>query len=57
MSVGSHTLKAATRLKSLSWVTMLVNAKRFAQGLGETAAAIDANYVRRADAELFWVDK
>ena len=41
----------------LAGVIGLLAAKRFAQGLQETAAAIDANYVRRADAELFWVDK
>lgn len=35
----------------------LLAAQRLSQGLEESAAAIDANYVRRADAELFWVDK
>ena len=27
---------------------------RWAQGLGTSPAAADANYVRRSDAELFW---
>jgi len=31
-----------------------IAALRFAQGLAEDPAAIDANYVRRSDAELFW---
>jgi tRNA threonylcarbamoyladenosine biosynthesis protein TsaB len=30
---------------------------RFQAGLGQDPAEIDANYVRRSDAELFWRDK
>jgi tRNA threonylcarbamoyladenosine biosynthesis protein TsaB len=30
---------------------------RWQRGLGQDAAEIDANYVRRSDAELFWKDK
>jgi hypothetical protein len=30
---------------------------RFQAGLGQDPADIDANYVRRSDAELFWRDK
>ena len=30
--------------------------ERVAQGLAQNPAAIDANYVRRSDAELFWKD-
>jgi tRNA threonylcarbamoyladenosine biosynthesis protein TsaB len=33
-----------------------IAAARFAAGLALDAAAIDANYVRRSDAELFWKD-
>ncbi len=31
-----------------------IAARRFRQGLAEDPAALDANYVRRSDAELFW---
>ena len=33
-----------------------IAAARFAAGLALDPAAIDANYVRRSDAELFWKD-
>jgi len=34
-----------------------IAASRFQAGLGQDPADIDANYVRRSDAELFWRDK
>ena len=34
-----------------------IAAARFAAGLAQDPAAIDANYVRRSDAELLWRDK
>jgi tRNA threonylcarbamoyladenosine biosynthesis protein TsaB len=34
-----------------------IAAVRFAQGLAEDPAVIDANYVRRSDAELLWKDR
>jgi tRNA threonylcarbamoyladenosine biosynthesis protein TsaB len=33
-----------------------IAASRFAAGLAQDPAAIDANYVRRSDAEVFWKD-
>jgi tRNA threonylcarbamoyladenosine biosynthesis protein TsaB len=33
-----------------------IAARRFRQGLVVDPAAVDANYVRRSDAELFWND-
>jgi hypothetical protein len=33
-----------------------IAAGRFAQGLAQDPAEIDANYVRRSDAELMWRD-
>lgn len=55
MDLPGHAVKAVGH--RLAGAIGLLAARRFAQGLQETAAAIDANYVRRADAELFWVDK
>jgi len=34
-----------------------IAAQRVAAGLAQSPSAIDANYVRRSDAELFWKDK
>jgi tRNA threonylcarbamoyladenosine biosynthesis protein TsaB len=34
-----------------------IAAQRFAAGLAQDPAEIDANYVRRSDAELFWKDR
>jgi hypothetical protein len=33
-----------------------ISAARFAAGLAQDPSEIDANYVRRSDAELFWKD-
>ncbi len=55
ISLPGHSVTAVGH--RLAGAIGLLAAKRFAQGLQQTAAAIDANYVRRADAELFWVDK
>jgi tRNA threonylcarbamoyladenosine biosynthesis protein TsaB len=34
-----------------------ISAARFEAGMGQDPAEIDANYVRRSDAELMWRDK
>jgi hypothetical protein len=33
-----------------------IAASRFAAGLSQDPSTIDANYVRRSDAEVFWKD-
>ncbi|HEY2845725.1 MAG TPA: tRNA (adenosine(37)-N6)-threonylcarbamoyltransferase complex dimerization subunit type 1 TsaB [Bryobacteraceae bacterium] len=43
--------------RELAGAIATIAAQRFADGLGQDPSAIDANYVRRSDAELFWRDK
>jgi tRNA threonylcarbamoyladenosine biosynthesis protein TsaB len=43
--------------KELAGAIAVIAAGRFTAGLGQDPADIDANYVRRSDAELFWRDK
>jgi tRNA threonylcarbamoyladenosine biosynthesis protein TsaB len=43
--------------KLLAGAIARIAAGRFAAGLGQDPAEIDANYVRRSDAELMWRDK
>jgi tRNA threonylcarbamoyladenosine biosynthesis protein TsaB len=43
--------------KMLAGAIARIAAKRFEAGLGQDPAEIDANYVRRSDAELMWRDK
>lgn len=43
--------------KQLAGAIATIAAARFREGLGRDPAEIDANYVRRSDAELFWRDK
>ena len=43
--------------KLLAGAIAMIAAKRFEAGLGQDPAEIDANYVRRSDAELMWRDK
>ncbi len=49
---------AASRVRdvprSLAAAIARIAAERFEAGLAEDPAALDANYVRRSDAELFW---
>lgn len=40
--------------RALAQAVGRIAADRYARGLAEDPAAIDANYVRRSDAELFW---
>jgi tRNA threonylcarbamoyladenosine biosynthesis protein TsaB len=42
--------------RALSGAVGLIAAGRFAEGLAQAPAEIDANYVRRSDAELLWKD-
>jgi tRNA threonylcarbamoyladenosine biosynthesis protein TsaB len=42
--------------RSLAGVVARIAARRFAAGLAKDPAEIDANYVRRSDAELLWKD-
>jgi tRNA threonylcarbamoyladenosine biosynthesis protein TsaB len=41
---------------SLAGAIAQITARRFSQGLAQDPAEIDANYVRRSDAELLWRD-
>ena len=43
--------------RALAGAIAHIAAGRFAAGLGQDPADIDANYVRRSDAELMWRDK
>lgn len=43
--------------RNLAGAVARIAAQRFAAGLGQDPAEIDANYVRRSDAELMWRDK
>jgi len=43
--------------KMLAGAIARIAEKRFEAGLGQDPAEIDANYVRRSDAELMWRDK
>ena len=43
--------------RELAGALAIIAAARFQAGLGQDPADIDANYVRRSDAELFWRDK
>jgi tRNA threonylcarbamoyladenosine biosynthesis protein TsaB len=43
--------------KRLAGAIACIAAKRFEAGMGQDPAEIDANYVRRSDAELMWRDK
>jgi tRNA threonylcarbamoyladenosine biosynthesis protein TsaB len=43
-----------TAPRALAGAIVLIAADRFAAGLAQDPAEIDANYVRRSDAELFW---
>jgi len=43
--------------RELAGAIAAIAAARFQAGLGQDPADIDANYVRRSDAELFWRDK
>ena len=53
---GSRFAEAALRQapRALAQAVGRIAADRYARGLAEDPAAIDANYVRRSDAELFW---
>jgi len=52
--VGNARVTKAPR--ALAGAIGKIAATRFAAGLGEDPSAIDANYVRRSDAELLWKD-
>jgi tRNA threonylcarbamoyladenosine biosynthesis protein TsaB len=43
--------------RALAAAVARIAAKRYAAGLAVDPALVDANYVRRSDAERFWVDK
>ncbi|MBM3747809.1 MAG: tRNA (adenosine(37)-N6)-threonylcarbamoyltransferase complex dimerization subunit type 1 TsaB [Acidobacteria bacterium] len=43
--------------RALAGAIGVIAATRLAAGLAQDPAAIDANYVRRSDAELFWKDR
>ena len=44
------------RARALAGAIASIAARRFASGLARDPAQIDANYVRRSDAELLWRD-
>jgi tRNA threonylcarbamoyladenosine biosynthesis protein TsaB len=52
---GAEVINDAPRL--LAGAIARIAAKRFEAGLAQDPAEIDANYVRRSDAELMWRDK
>lgn len=50
----SHPVLIAPRV--LAGAIARIAARRFSEGLALDPAEVDANYVRRSDAELFWRD-
>jgi len=55
-TLPSGDLEVITASFPLAGAVGKIAAARFAQGLAQDPAAIDANYVRRSDAELLWKD-
>ena len=53
---GAEILRGDLARHELASAVALISAGRFAQGLARDPAEIDANYVRRSDAELLWRD-
>ena len=45
-----------TAPRALARAVACIAAERFSRGAAQDPAALDANYVRRSDAELFWKD-
>ncbi len=56
LDVGATRLPVVTAPRELAAAIGSIAAERVAHGQTESPSAIDANYVRRSDAELFWKD-
>ena len=54
--VGATSWPIVTAPRELAAAIGSIAAERVAQGQAQSPSAIDANYVRRSDAELFWKD-
>jgi tRNA threonylcarbamoyladenosine biosynthesis protein TsaB len=55
-SLPTGDIEIITARPLLAGAIALIAARQFAAGLGKDPAEIDANYVRRSDAELLWKD-
>jgi tRNA threonylcarbamoyladenosine biosynthesis protein TsaB len=55
-SLPAADIQIITDRPLLAGAIALIAARQFAAGLGKDPAEIDANYVRRSDAELLWKD-
>jgi len=55
-SLQTGDIEIITTRPALAGAIALIAARQFAAGLGKDPAEIDANYVRRSDAELLWKD-
>jgi tRNA threonylcarbamoyladenosine biosynthesis protein TsaB len=55
LPAGTEVIEDAPKL--LAGASARIAARRFQAGLAQDPAEIDANYVRRSDAELMWRDK
>jgi tRNA threonylcarbamoyladenosine biosynthesis protein TsaB len=53
---SENDIEIITARPALAGAIALIAARQFAAGLGKDPAEIDANYVRRSDAELLWKD-
>jgi tRNA threonylcarbamoyladenosine biosynthesis protein TsaB len=53
---GAGSARVTQAPPGLAGAIGIIAASRFAAGLAQDPSAIDANYVRRSDAEVFWKD-
>ena len=56
VSLPTGDIEIITTRPALAGAIALIAARQFAAGLGKDPAEIDANYVRRSDAEVLWKD-
>ncbi len=56
VALPAHPYREVRAPRALAGAIARIAARRFSQGLARDPAQIDANYVRRSDAELLWRD-
>jgi tRNA threonylcarbamoyladenosine biosynthesis protein TsaB len=56
-ALPAHPFREVRAPRALAGTIAQIAARRFSDGLALDPAQIDANYVRRSDAELFWRDR
>jgi len=57
LPTGAEIIRSEAVTKGLAATIARIAAGKFAEGLAQDPAEIDANYVRRSDAELMWRDQ